>query len=245
MLSTLTRLAPAPGICSLPSRDWIPRRVYALYPAAIGSWGAPHLGVHALCAGGPGDDEAGVVAKARPLQRPPQPGRPPPGHVGERRVQPVQHPVVLQATTVIRVTVQRRRRPSRVTVRRGVTLWGGFPYLDLGGVDELAGVVAVQHHWHAAVRHGDGVHGVGKHWPQAGVASGVVHVEREHLHRCGGRRPAHRRLPDLARVHHLRGGQPRQARRNIPGVTTNRDEGRGSPSGAGAWPIWRMKTFTA
>eukprot|EP00959_Pyramimonas_sp_CCMP1952_P082035 1713798-Pyramimonas_sp.AAC.1 len=37
MLSTLARLALAPGICSPPSRDWLPLRVYALHPRAIGS----------------------------------------------------------------------------------------------------------------------------------------------------------------------------------------------------------------
>eukprot|EP00959_Pyramimonas_sp_CCMP1952_P053411 1117363-Pyramimonas_sp.AAC.1 len=37
MLSSLMRLVPAPGICSLPSCDWFRRRVYALFPRAIGS----------------------------------------------------------------------------------------------------------------------------------------------------------------------------------------------------------------
>eukprot|EP00976_Prorocentrum_cordatum_P108347 1194825-Prorocentrum_minimum.AAC.3 len=33
----LTRLAPAMSVCSLPLRDWLPLRAYALYPNAIGS----------------------------------------------------------------------------------------------------------------------------------------------------------------------------------------------------------------
>eukprot|EP00959_Pyramimonas_sp_CCMP1952_P420745 8813376-Pyramimonas_sp.AAC.1 len=37
MLSRLPRLVPAPGTCSLASRDWFLRRVYALSPPAIGS----------------------------------------------------------------------------------------------------------------------------------------------------------------------------------------------------------------
>eukprot|EP00976_Prorocentrum_cordatum_P075742 1182020-Prorocentrum_minimum.AAC.2 len=37
MLSSLVRLVPAPGIRSLPSCDWFWRRVYALFPRAIGS----------------------------------------------------------------------------------------------------------------------------------------------------------------------------------------------------------------
>eukprot|EP00959_Pyramimonas_sp_CCMP1952_P137126 2869445-Pyramimonas_sp.AAC.1 len=37
MLSSLVRLVLAPGVCSLPSCDWFSRRVYALFPRAIGS----------------------------------------------------------------------------------------------------------------------------------------------------------------------------------------------------------------
>eukprot|EP00976_Prorocentrum_cordatum_P075743 1182020-Prorocentrum_minimum.AAC.3 len=37
MLSSLVRLVPAPGTWSLPSCDWFGRRVYALFPSAIGS----------------------------------------------------------------------------------------------------------------------------------------------------------------------------------------------------------------
>eukprot|EP00959_Pyramimonas_sp_CCMP1952_P080211 1676630-Pyramimonas_sp.AAC.1 len=37
MLSSLVRLVPMPGICSLPSCDWFRCRVYALFPRAIGS----------------------------------------------------------------------------------------------------------------------------------------------------------------------------------------------------------------
>eukprot|EP00976_Prorocentrum_cordatum_P098324 1191351-Prorocentrum_minimum.AAC.8 len=37
MLSSLVRLVPTPGICSLSSYDWFRRRVYALFPCAIGS----------------------------------------------------------------------------------------------------------------------------------------------------------------------------------------------------------------
>eukprot|EP00976_Prorocentrum_cordatum_P094607 1189854-Prorocentrum_minimum.AAC.1 len=50
MLSTLTRLAPAPGICSLPLCDWLPLRVYALYPHATDrviqrtAYDSPHRG---------------------------------------------------------------------------------------------------------------------------------------------------------------------------------------------------------
>eukprot|EP00976_Prorocentrum_cordatum_P077539 1182731-Prorocentrum_minimum.AAC.1 len=37
MHSSLVRLVPTPGICTLPSCDWCRRRVYALFPRVIGA----------------------------------------------------------------------------------------------------------------------------------------------------------------------------------------------------------------
>eukprot|EP00959_Pyramimonas_sp_CCMP1952_P062986 1316703-Pyramimonas_sp.AAC.1 len=36
MPAFLARLAPAPGICPLPSRGWLPRREYARSPCTVG-----------------------------------------------------------------------------------------------------------------------------------------------------------------------------------------------------------------